>query len=153
MNKFKTDKTVGFTFQWLWVQQWINSPKTARPLQAGLIRSQLTSNSLRVITYSSTKPWITVHFNLYKLKRCTPAAEHANDPFLLKTNKPDDAGDTFGILYYFIISQFSMARPRPSPPGLILLPRSPLKHHLHVYLCSSLPAVISQPGDGVGKTN
>lgn len=61
--------------------------------------------------------------------------------------------DTFGILYYFIISQFSTARPRSSPPGLIPLPHSPLKHHLHVYLCISLPAVISQPGYGVGKTN
>lgn len=59
--------------------------------------------------------------------------------------------DTFSILYYFIISQFSTAGPRPSPPGLIPLPHSPLKHHLHVYLCISLPAVISQPGYGVGK--
>lgn len=37
--------------------------------------------------------------------------------------------DTFSILYYFIITQFSKARPSQSPPGLILILHLPLKHH------------------------
>ena len=42
------DKTGGFTFQWLLVKQWINSPETASPPRATLIRSQLTSYRLNI---------------------------------------------------------------------------------------------------------
>lgn len=82
-----------------------------------------------MITYSNTKPWITVHFNLYKLNRCTPAAEHTNYHFSSKqTSQKMHTRDIFSILYSFIISQFSTARPEQSPPGLIPLLRLPLKH-------------------------
>lgn len=112
----KIDKTVGFTFQWLLVKQWINSLKTASQPQARLIRSQMTSNRLRMITYSNTKPWITVHFKIYKLNRCTPTAKHINCNFSSKQiSQKMHTRDISSMLYSFIISQFSKARPLTAP--------------------------------------
>lgn len=48
--------------------------------------------------------------------------------------------DTFSIWYYFIIRQFSTARPWQSLPGCILLLHLPLKHHSSTYILLCLAA-------------
>lgn len=105
-----------------------------------------------MITYGNTKPWITAHFNLYKLNRCTPAAEHTNDDSSKQISQKMHSRDIFSIFYYFIISQFPTVRPSQSPPGVILLPHVALRQHsftcssIYIFLCILLPAVVLQPG-------
>lgn len=108
-----------------------------------------------MITYSNTKPWITVHFNLYKHNRCTPAAEQTNYHFSSKQiSQKMHTRDNFSIMHYFIISQFSTVWPQQSPPGLLRFYIYPLNTiHLHVYLCILLLAVISQPSYSFDKAN
>lgn len=90
-----------------------------------------------MITYSNTKPWITVHFNPYKLNRCVPAAGHTNYHFSSKQISQEmHTRDIFSILYYyFIISQFSLTEAfNRSRQDLFRSYIYPLNNfHLHVY--------------------
>lgn len=109
MFTFKTNKTVVFTLQWLLVMQRIDDSFT-------LIASQLTSNKLRMITYGSTKPWITVYFNLYKLEWCMPAEKHTNNYSTSKQISQELlARHIFRIWYYCIISQFFLGEALTEP--------------------------------------